>query len=89
MSWDVAFDEPIDLPNGKKAINLRQAAQYVMGLPKAEADHPKWQTAMHVLMEAAENRGPISFARLGMVQAIMKDVEPRFGPGERVAKETH
>jgi hypothetical protein len=23
MSWDVAFDEPIDLPNGKEAISLR------------------------------------------------------------------
>lgn len=38
---------------------------------------------MHVLIEAAEGRGPMTFARLGMMQAILKDIEPTEGPGKR------
>jgi hypothetical protein len=89
MSWDAPFDEPIELPNGKTARTLRQAAGYVTKLPKAEHEHKAWQTAMHCLIEAAEKRGPISFARMGMLQAIYKDDEPLFGPGKRVANEPH
>jgi hypothetical protein len=89
MSWDAPFDEPIELPNGKKARTLREAGQYITKLPKSEHEHPEWQTAMLVLIEAAEKRGPISFARMGMMQAILRDEEPRFGPGKRVAKEPH
>ena len=31
----------------------------------------------------------ISFARMGMLQAIYKDDEPLFGPGKHAAKEPH
>jgi hypothetical protein len=44
---------------------------------------------MHCLIEAAEKRGPISFARMGMLQAIHGEEEDHFGPGKRVAKEPH
>lgn len=88
MSWDATFDEPVELPNGKLARTLREAGQYITKLPESEHTHKAWQTAMHCLIEAAEKRGPISFARMGMLQAIYKDDEPLFGPGKRVAKET-
>lgn len=47
------------------------------------AKHPKWQTAMHVLIDVAEGRGPVMFARIGMLQAIQRDAEAKFGPGKR------
>jgi len=89
MPWDTAFDEPVELPNGKTARTLRDAGEYIAKLPKAEHEQKAWQTAMYCLIEAAEKRGPISFARMGMLQAIYKDDEPLFGPGKRVAKEPH
>ena len=64
MSWDAAFDEPVELPNGKTARTLRNAGEYIARLPKAEHEQKAWQTAMHCLIEAAEKRGPISFARM-------------------------
>lgn len=86
MSWDTAFDEPVELPNGKTASTLRNAGEYIARLPKAEHEQKAWQTAMHCLIEAA---GLISFARMEMLQAIYKDDEPLFGPGKRAAKERH
>jgi hypothetical protein len=33
--WKRAFDDPIPLPNGRQLITLRDAADYIMKLPKA------------------------------------------------------
>ncbi len=85
MPWSDNFDIPITLPNGRKARTLRQAATYIFNLPAETAKHPEWQTAMHVLIEAAERRGPITFARMGVLKAITMDEEPRFGPRQRGA----
>jgi hypothetical protein len=89
MSWDTAFDEPVKLPNGKTARTLREAGQYISKLPKTEREHKTWQTAMHCLIEAAGGHGFISFARMGMLQAIHREEEDHFGPGKRGAKEPH
>jgi hypothetical protein len=89
MSWDATFDEPVKLPNGRMASTLREAGQFISRLPKAEHEQKAWQTAMHCLIEAAEKRGPISFARMGMLRAIHGEEEDHFGPGKRVAKEPH
>lgn len=85
--WSLPFDEPIELPNGKMARTLRQAADYVMGLPKTEHSHPKWQHAIHALILAAEGRTLMMIARIGMMQAINRADEPRWGPGKRVTKD--
>jgi len=37
---------------------LREAGQYITKLPESEHEHPKWQTAMVVLIEAAEPTPP-------------------------------
>lgn len=88
MSWDRKLDEPVALPNGKTATTLRHAAQYVMGLPNAEQQHAKWQVAMQILIDAAEQRGPLAFARMAMSQAIHRNEEPRLGPGKKTGKGT-
>lgn len=41
MAWDQAFFEPIPLPGGHKLVTLRDAAEHVTGLPKAEHDAPE------------------------------------------------
>ena len=64
MSWKRRFEDPVELPNGKIALTLKDAGDYITKLHADESNHPKWQTAMHVLIEAAEGRGPMSFARL-------------------------
>ena len=38
MSWDQRFYDPIELPKGKKLVTLRDAAEYITKLPKAEHD---------------------------------------------------
>jgi hypothetical protein len=53
--WSLPFDEPIELPDGKTARTLRQAADYVMALPRTEHDHPKWQHATGGLLMAAQD----------------------------------
>ena len=38
MSWDQRFFDPIELPSGRKLLTLRDAAEYITKLPKAEHD---------------------------------------------------
>ena len=38
MAWDQTFFDPIVLPSGKKLVTLRDAAEYITELPKAEHD---------------------------------------------------
>ena len=70
MSWDKTFREPIALPDGHALFSLRDAGQYIGALPADEYQAKEWQTAMHVLIEAADHAGPVSFARLGVTQAL-------------------
>ena len=46
-------------------------------IPHSEHTMKEVQTAAHCVTEAAENGGPLRFARIGMLQAINR---PRGGP---------
>ena len=78
MSWDQRFSEPIVLADGRLLRSLRDAGTYITTLPEAESAAPEWQTAMHVLIEAADRAGPVSFARLGVAQALHRHEEQVF-----------
>src|ERR1700722_13078178 len=78
MPWSSAFEDPIALPNGRKLLTLKQAASYIMKLPKAEQNLPEWQTATEALIMAAEGRGPLLHARVGMLRALNRNVERAF-----------
>jgi hypothetical protein len=54
--WSRPFEDPITLPNGKMLVTLKDAANYIMKLPKAEQKHEKWQTALRCLIGVAEWR---------------------------------
>lgn len=75
MSWDKSFREPIELPDGNALVSLRDASSYITRLPKTEHDAREWQAALHCLIEAADHGGPVSFARLGVAQALRRREE--------------
>jgi hypothetical protein len=39
--WQRKFEDPIPLPDGRKLVTLRDAADYIMKLPKMESDLPE------------------------------------------------
>ena len=79
--WQRKFEDPIPLPTGRKLVTLRDAADYITGLPKKESDLPEWQTAIDVLLLCSRS-GPTTLARIlkalnGGLTAI-SDWLPRF-----------
>ena len=84
MSWDQEFFDPIVLPGRKQPLcTLRDAAQYISKLPKAEHDADEWQAAMQALLLVAEQDGPLMFARIGIMRAINRHVERVFDPSRK------
>ena len=73
--WKRAFEDPISLPRGRQLITLKNAADYITRLPKAEHESPQWQVAVEALIMAAEGRGPLMHARIGMLRALNRHVE--------------
>jgi hypothetical protein len=61
--WQRKFEDPIPLPIGRKLVTLRDAADYITGLPKKESDLPEWQTAIDVLLPCSRS-GPTTLARI-------------------------
>ena len=86
MTWSRPFEDPIIAPKGKQLVTLQDAATYIMKLPKAEQKLPEWQAAGEALIMAAESRGPLLHARVGMLRALNRNVERVFNPDR---KDTH
>jgi hypothetical protein len=68
--WKRAFDDPIPLPRGRQIVTLKDAAAYIMKLPKAQQQSPEWQAATEAVIMAAEDRGPLMHAHVGMMLAL-------------------
>ncbi len=68
------------VPGRKPLVTLRDAAQYITELPKAEHDADEWQAAMQALLLVAEHDGPPMFARIGIMRALNRHVERVFNP---------
>jgi hypothetical protein len=75
--WQREFEDPIPLPGGRKLVTLRDAADYITGLPKKESDLPEWQTAIEVLMLVSRG-GPTMMARIGVMRALNRHVVREF-----------
>ena len=80
MSWDRPFAQPVPLPKGPPAQTLRDAADYIRKLPLQERDGQEWRLAIQMLIDAAEDRGPMLFARMGMHRALESHVERASAP---------
>jgi hypothetical protein len=87
LSWSTPFSDPIELPNGRKLVTLKDAARYIQKLPKATHDLPHWQDAVEHLMRAsAGSPAWLMFARMFMLRAMNHGVERVFNPDR---KDTH
>jgi hypothetical protein len=51
-------------------VTLRDAAEYIAELPKAEHDADEWQAAMQTLLLVVEHDGPPMFDRVDVMRAI-------------------
>jgi hypothetical protein len=81
LSWSDEFEDP--LPGFR---TLHDAANYIQKLPKATQKLPHWQAAVEALILAAEGRGPLLHARVGMLRAMNHGRERVFRSDR---KETH
>jgi hypothetical protein len=70
VDWSRPFDDPIQLPKGTKLVTLKDAAAYILALPKSKQQRPEWQAAGEAVIMAAEDRGPLMHAHIGMMLAL-------------------
>jgi hypothetical protein len=68
--WSRAFDEPISVPRGRQLVTLKDAANYIQKLPKAEQLLEEWQSAVEALLLVVELNGPTMMARIGILRAL-------------------
>jgi hypothetical protein len=81
MTWSTPFDDPIDLPDGRKLITLRDAATYITELP--EAERQECQIAAQSLIDAAEHQDLIKQAYIDVLRAIRcNEVSPPIPIGK-------
>jgi hypothetical protein len=81
LSWSDEFDDPIP-----GLMTLQDAADHILKLAKAQQQLPHWQAAVEALIMAAEGRGPLLHARVGMLRAMNHGRERVFRSDR---KETH
>lgn len=81
--WSKLFEDPVTLPNGRKLVTLLDAGNYIASLRRKETAEDHWQAAIEALMMAAEDRGPLLHARVGMLRALKHGVEPVFNSSRK------
>ena len=73
----------MSLPDGRQLVTLLDAGNYIASLPRKEAQGDHWQVAIEALIMAAEDRGPLLHARVGMLRALNRHVEREFNPSRK------
>ena len=82
MGWSTAFEDPIPLPDGRKLLTLKDAADYITALPAEASELAHWQIAIEALMLVARS-GPTMLARIAFMKALNHNVVLRFNPDAR------
>jgi hypothetical protein len=59
---------------------LRDAAAYIARLPRLERECREWRLAVQMLIDAAEDRGPMLFAKIGIQRAMERRADRLFNP---------
>jgi hypothetical protein len=75
--WQRRFEDPILLPDGRSLHTLRDAADYITGLPKDQSDLAPWQVAIEALILVARS-GPTMLARMAFMKALNRNVVIAF-----------
>ena len=78
MSWSRAFDDRIPLPRSRQLVTLKDAANYIQKLSKAEQDLEEWQAAVEALLLVVELGGPTMMARIGIMRALNRGYVREF-----------
>jgi hypothetical protein len=86
VSWDQRFFDPIMLPGRKPLVTLRDAATYIIELPKAERELPQWETAIEWLMLVGEHGGDPMVPRIAVMQALQRESTAAPAPRRKRAK---
>jgi hypothetical protein len=71
------------LPRGRQLVTLRDTAEYIQKLPKAEQE---WQAAVEALLLVVEFDGPTMMARIGIMRALNRGYVREFNSSR---KDTH
>jgi hypothetical protein len=79
MTWSRRFIDPIPT-RGNPIVTLQDAAQFILKLSKAEQSKPHWQAAAEAVIMAAEDRGPLMHADIGMKRALNHGKPVEFDP---------
>jgi hypothetical protein len=79
--WQRPFHDPIQPPKGKAIVTLKDAAQYILTLPKREAAAEHWQLTMAQLIDAAVH------ARIAVLKALNHGLpDPKTEPRRKAIK---
>jgi hypothetical protein len=82
LSWSTEFEDPVP-----GCTTLRDAANLIQKLPKAQLQQQHWQTAVEMLIRAADGSpGWMMFAQIAMRKAMDYGQERVFRTDR---KETH
>ena len=85
--WFKRFVDPIILPDGRELLTLRDAAEYIAALPKAEHDAADWQLAMETLLSVAERGALEMLARIAVTKALYRRIpNATAAPRQKSAK---
>jgi hypothetical protein len=69
-------------PAGRQLVTF-DAGNYIAGLTRKEYESDHWQVAIEALLMAAEGRGPLMHARVGVIRALNGHVEREFNPDRK------
>jgi hypothetical protein len=87
VPWSTRFHDPIQPLERKPLLTLKDAADYIMALPKKVHDAPHWQLAMAQLIDAAEGRNFAMHARIAVLRALNHGLpDPKTEPRRKAVK---
>lgn len=87
LPWSTPFADPIELPDGRTLLTLRDAGAYINALSAAEQRKQHWQTAVETLLLVAERGGDPMLPHIAMLRALNHGKpEPPTGPQRKAAK---
>jgi hypothetical protein len=83
-NWKRRFEYPIELPDGTTLKTLAEAVAYLAKtVPKKERSMPAVLIAAEMLTAAAENDGPMEFARIATLKAVNRHHVRTFNPDRK------
>ena len=81
--WKRAFADPIKIESGAELVTLEDAATFIQRLPEDEHSREHWQTAVEMLIRAAEREQAwLLFAQMAVMTALNHGA-PAAAPGPR------